>query len=102
MLTFGTPANIQVVVHGPGANGYSDKFNETNDYSFAGADTAYAANNNITYYLNGVLVGGCEPSGTGGGAGASSSSSSSSSGSGSDSGSGTDANASPPADASVE
>lgn len=103
-LSFGTTANIQVVVHGPGGNGYSDKFNETNDYSFNAMDPGtgtYGPNNNITYYVKGVLVGGCEPSGTGGGGGSSSSSSSSSSsGTGSDSGSGVDANASSQTDAS--
>jgi hypothetical protein len=99
-LAFGTTANIQVVVHGPGSNGYSDQFNETNDYSFIGTETAYGPNNNITYYVKGVLAGGCEP-GTGGGGGGSSSSSSSSSGGSVDSGSGSDANASG-ADATVE
>ena len=101
---------IQVDVHGPGSGGYNDKFNETNDYSYNGAEAAYGLNNNITYYVKGVLVGGCEP-GTGGWSrrvGRSSSSSSSSSGgsidSGAsiDSGTGSDANASGAVDATLE
>lgn len=40
--------------------------NQANDYSFNGADTAYAPNPAITAYDNGTLVWGTEPAGTGG------------------------------------
>jgi endoglucanase len=61
-LSFGTSAQIQVVVHGPGANGYSDVFNETNDYSYvATTGQTYQASDRITAYVKGQLVSGCEP-----------------------------------------
>jgi len=71
----GAPAQIQAAIHGPGSNGYSDVFNETNDYSFTATQrcSMYAASTTITAYLKGVLVSGCEP---GSGTGASTSSSS--------------------------
>ncbi len=114
-LAFGANAQIQVVVHGPGSNGYSDVFNETNDYSFDATKTqtgGYQPFNRLTVYDKGVLVFGCEPSGTGGGAGSSSSgaagssssgAASSSSGAGTDSGTGAAASdASAPGDAAAD
>lgn len=39
-------------------------YNETNDYSYIGTQTSYAANNKVTLYRNGALVYGIEPAGS--------------------------------------
>jgi hypothetical protein len=85
----GGGADVQVAFHGP----YSPPapFNETNDYSFDSTKTTtYHAWTNITAYLKGQLVWGCEP-GAGGTVSAGGSSSSSSGGGGDASGASGDA-----------
>jgi cellulose binding protein with CBM3 domain len=54
----GVPVEIQVRFYG---NGFSDRFNESNDYSFDATKTMFQASSTITAYQNGRLVWGCEP-----------------------------------------
>jgi hypothetical protein len=57
----GTTNQIEVRAHW---NGYTPKYNETNDYSWNGSITSWTDWRKVTVYQNGVLVWGTEPDGT--------------------------------------
>ncbi len=58
----GGGATVQVDIRGPGANGYSDSFDETNDYSFDSTKTVtYQPWPHVTAYVAGQIAWGSEP-----------------------------------------
>ncbi|MBV9948991.1 MAG: hypothetical protein JOZ69_19235 [Myxococcales bacterium] len=71
LAALGAAATIQVRVDGRATSGMQEIFNETNDWSFlatakCGNSTAmFTSDPNITAYVKGMLVFGCEPSGGG-------------------------------------